>query len=55
MKPKMSEVERFIELFNMRDEKDKYVATVMMEELAKRTIHHRIVNHDGNIVKVNFE
>ena len=54
-KPKISEVERFIELFNMLDENDKYVATVMMEELSKRSIHHTIVNHDGNIVKVNFE
>ena len=52
--PKTSEVEHIIELFKKLDENDKYVATVMMEELSKRSIHHRIVNHDGNIIKVNF-
>ena len=52
--PKTSEVEHLIELFKMLDENDKYVATVMMEQLSKRSIHHRIVNHDGNIIKVNF-
>ena len=53
-RPKMSENEQFIKLLSMLDEDDKRVATVMMEELAKRSIKHRIVNRDGNTIEVHF-
>ena len=52
--PQILEVEHFIELFSILDEDDKRVETVMMEEFAKRSIKHRIVNRDGNTIEVNF-
>lgn len=52
--PQIFEIEHFIKLISMLDEDDKRVATVMMEELAKRSIKHRIVNRDGNTIEVHF-
>lgn len=52
--PQIFEIEHFIKLFSMLDEDDKRVAAVMMEELAKRSIKHRIVNRDGNTIEVHF-
>lgn len=57
MKPKMSEVEQFIEQFNMLDVIDKARVQERIETLLdddKYSVKHKITNRQGNIIKVNF-